>query len=98
MLPGTTVFLGKSTFAPARRMIEAGVRVAIASDYNPGSSVYNSLPMMMNFSMVYGKLTVEEAFKGVTRNSALALARPNTGIIEVGANADLLAWDLDNIA
>jgi len=41
MLPGTTVFLGKNTFAPVRRLIDNGVRVAVASDYNPGSSVYN---------------------------------------------------------
>jgi imidazolonepropionase len=42
MLPGTTVFLGKTGFAPVRKLIDSGVRVAIATDYNPGSSVYNS--------------------------------------------------------
>lgn len=41
MLPGTTVFLGKNTFAPVRKLIDSGVRVAVATDYNPGSSVYN---------------------------------------------------------
>lgn len=75
ILPGTTIFLGKSSFAPARKMIAAGCRVAIASDCNPGSSNFNSQPMMMNFSMTYGKMSLEEAFKGVTRNAALALGR-----------------------
>jgi len=42
MLPGTTIFLGKSGFAPARDMLSNGVKVAIATDYNPGSSVFNS--------------------------------------------------------
>jgi imidazolonepropionase len=42
ILPGTTVFLGLNTFAPARKMIEGGVRVAIGTDYNPGSCAYLS--------------------------------------------------------
>lgn len=98
MLPGTTVFLGKNTFAPVRRMIDNGVRVAVASDYNPGSSVYNCQPMMMNFAMVFGKMTVEESFKAVTRNAALSLDRDNVGIIDEGAQADLLVWNLQDIA
>ncbi len=97
MLPGTTVFLGKSQFAPVRQMIDGGVRVAIATDYNPGSSVFNSQPLMMNFAMQFGKLTIEEALKGVTRNAALSLSRKNVGIIDENAQADLVAWKLDNI-
>ena len=92
ILPGTTVFLGKQSFAPARKMIERGCRVAIASDHNPGSSVFNSQPMMMCFSMAYAKLSLEEAFMAATRNAALALNRPTQGLIEVGAQADLLVW------
>ena len=66
LLPGTTVFLGKNTFAPARKMIENGVKVALATDYNPGSSVYMNQPQIMNFAMVYQKMTLQEAFKGIT--------------------------------
>lgn len=66
-------------------MIDKGVRVAIATDHNPGSSVFNSQPLMMNYAMMYGKMTVEEAFKGVTRNAALSLDRPNVGIIDKDA-------------
>jgi imidazolonepropionase len=55
--------------------------------------------MMMNFSMTYGKLTLEEAFMGVTRNAAIALGRHNHGIISEGANADLIVWNgIDNLA
>ena len=82
VLPGTTVFLGKNTFAPVRKMISEGLRVALATDFNPGSSVYLSQPHIMNFAMVFQKMTLEEAFKGVTRNAALALGRDNIGIID----------------
>ena len=82
MLPGTTIFLGKNGFAPARKMIDAGVRVAIATDYNPGSSMFNSQALMMNFAMSYGKMTLQEAFKGVTRNAALSLNKLKLGIID----------------
>lgn len=71
--------------------------MAIASDYNPGSSVFNSQPLMMNFAMQFGKLTIEEALKGVTRNAALSLYRKNVGIIDENAQADLVAWKFDNI-
>jgi len=99
MLPGTTIYLGKNSFAPARKLINAGCRVALASDHNPGSSVFNSQPMMMNFAMTYGKMILEEAFKGITRNSAIALGRHNLGIIDEGADADLLVWNgIDSLA
>ena len=97
MLPGTTVYLGKQGFAPVRKLIDAGVRVALATDYNPGSCVYNSQALMMNFGMVYGKMTVEEAFKAVTRNAALSLNKTKTGVIEEGAFADLILWNLNDI-
>jgi imidazolonepropionase len=97
MLPGTTVFLGKKKFAPVRKMIEREIRVAIATDYNPGSCLFNSQPLMMNFAMMYGELTLEEAFKGVTRNAAFSLGRRNVGIINEGAYADLIFWKLNGI-
>jgi len=99
ILPGTTVFLGKSSFAPARKLLSAGCRVAISTDQNPGSSNFNSQPMMMNFAMSYGKMTLEEAFMGVTRNAALALSRRNQGLLEEGADADLVVWNgIDKLA
>ena len=52
---------------------------------------------MMNFAMMHGKLTLEEAFKGVTRNAAVSLGRNNVGIINEGAYADLILWKLNGI-
>jgi imidazolonepropionase-like amidohydrolase len=52
---------------------------------------------MMNFAMMYGELTLEEAFKGVTRNAAFSLGRRNVGIINEGAYADLIFWKLNGI-
>ena len=79
-------------------MIEKNIRVAIGTDYNPGSSVYNSQALMMNYAMMFGKLTLEEAFKGVTRNAALSLYRKKIGLIEEGAQADLILWQLNDIS
>jgi urocanate hydratase len=93
ILPGTTIFLGKKDFAPAREMIDKGCTVAIASDFNPGSSVFQSLPLMMNFAMNFTKMSLEESFLGVTRNAALAINRKNLGIIEEDCEADMILWD-----
>lgn len=93
ILPGTTIFLGKKDFAPARQMIDEGCTVAIASDFNPGSSVFQSLPMMMNFAMNFTKMSLEESFLAVTRNAALAVNRKNLGILEEDCEADMIIWD-----
>lgn len=79
-------------------MIKNGVRVAIGTDYNPGSSVYNNQALMMNYAMMFGKVSLENAFKGVTRNAALSLNRKKVGLIEEGAQADLLLWQLNDIS
>jgi imidazolonepropionase len=81
VLPGTTVFLGKKLFAPVDKMVANGVRVALATDFNPGSCTFTSQPLMMALAMQYGKLSLENAFKAVTRNAALSLGKEDTGII-----------------
>jgi imidazolonepropionase len=74
VLPGATVFLGKGQrFAPMRRFIDSGCRLAIATDHNPGSSVHQSLPQMMQLCMANGGLTLDEVVLGVTYNAALSL-------------------------
>ena len=93
ILPGTTIFLGKTSFAPARKMIDAGVTVALATDFNPGSSNFQSQPLMMNFAMNFTKMTLEESFLAVTRNAALSLDRRNIGILEENCMADMIIWD-----
>lgn len=59
VLPGATLFLGKLIFAPGRDLTKEGVRVAIGTDYNPGSSVFQSQPLMMNLAMTNGNLTLD---------------------------------------
>lgn len=82
ILPGTAIHLGLKQFAPARKLIEGGVRVAVGTDYNPGTSLFNNQALMMNFAIAYGHLTIYEALAAVTRNAALALGRDNVGIID----------------
>jgi len=93
ILPGATVFLGIKDFAPARKMIEKGLTIAIGTDFNPGSSPFQSQPLMMNLAMNYTKMTLEESFLAVTRNSALALNKKNLGLIEEDFDADMIMWD-----
>ena len=99
ILPGTTLFLGMNTYADARKMLQAGCNVAVASDYNPGSSTIYALPIVMALSCLYCGLSVEDSFKGVTYNAAMAVNRHDTiGLIKENYYADLLFWDIDSIA
>ena len=93
LLPGVSFFLGHR-FAPARRMIEAGVPVAVATDFNPGSCMSYSLPLAMTIACTQMGLTVEEAITGATLNAAAALGlSASLGSIEVGKQADLVVAD-----
>ena len=90
MLPGVSFFLNHG-FAPARGLIDSGVSVAIATDFNPGSCMSFSMPMMMTIACTHMKMTPEEALTAATLNGAAALnMSPTVGSIEVGKNADLL--------
>lgn len=71
-LPGAAFFLGLP-FPPARRMLEAGLPLAIASDYNPGSAPSGNMPFMVSLACIKMKLTPEEAFNAATINTAAAL-------------------------
>jgi imidazolonepropionase len=99
MLPGTPFFLGMSERAPARRMIDAGVALAIGTDFNPGSCFSESLPMMMTLACLHLKLTPAETLACVTINAAHALGiADRLGSIEPGKQADLVIWDAPNHA
>lgn len=94
LLPGVSFFLGHR-FAPARRMIDAGVPVAVATDFNPGSCMSYSLPLAMTIACTQMGLTVEEAITGATLNAAAALGlSASVGSIEVGKQADLVVADM----
>ncbi len=72
LLPGTAFYL-KEPFAPARKILDAGGRVAIATDFNPGSCYSLNLPLMMNFSALYMGMNLAEIFAGVTSSAAASL-------------------------
>lgn len=94
VLPGTTFMLGLKKYAPARRMIDAGLPVALATDFNPGTSFTESLPMIMTIACVKMKLTLAEALTSVTVNAACAVnRRDRIGSLEAGKQADIVIWD-----
>ena len=98
ILPGTTFFLGQKNYVDAKKMINTGCEVALATDFNPGSCTINSLPQIMFLAISYCNMTFEQAFKGVTHNAAKAINRQlEIGLIKENYNADLLFWDIDDI-
>ena len=98
LLPGTTFFLGKNNYAPARKLIDAGIKIALATDFNPGSSHIQSMPFIISLACLYLGLTVEEAFAAATYNAAQTLGLHNEiGSVELGKKADLIIWDLDSL-
>lgn len=93
LLPATSFYLNK-TFAPAKRMIELGIPVAIASDFNPGSCPSLNLQFAINLGYVKYRMLPEEVLTAVTLNAACAIGRGKTiGTIEPGKQADLVLWD-----
>ncbi len=92
VLPGAAVILRKP-FPNARAMWDAGVRVAIASDHNPGSSPLFSPWLAMQLTISLGRLSAEEALIAHTENAALALGRKDLGKIEPGAWTDFVVVD-----
>ena len=98
LLPGTSFFLMKHTYAPARRMIDAGVPIALATDCNPGSSFTESMPMVFVLAVFELGLTIEEALTAATLNAACALdLGERIGSIETGKRADLVLLDAPNL-
>lgn len=89
LLPGVSFFL-KYGYAPARQLLKNNAIVALATDYNPGSSNINSLSIIMGLAALNMKMTIEEIISAYTINSAKALDRhKTTGSIELGKKADL---------
>jgi imidazolonepropionase len=95
LLPGANYFLGHREFPDARRLIEAGVAVALATDYNPGTSPTPSMPFVISLACTHMKLTVAEAIAATTINAACALKlEGRKGSVEVGKDADLAVFDV----
>ncbi|MCK4605973.1 MAG: imidazolonepropionase [candidate division Zixibacteria bacterium] len=95
LLPGTTFSLGGAAYAPARRMIESGVAVALSTDCNPGSSYTESLPLIISLAALQMKMTAAEAISAVTVNAAVAINRAGRiGQLKEGLRADAVIWDM----
>ncbi len=89
-LPSCSFFL-KIPFAPVRKMIDQGLAIALATDYNPGSTPSGKIPFVISLACIYQRLTPEEAINAVTLNSAYAMGISDThGSITVGKKANLI--------
>lgn len=92
-----TAFALKEPFAPARKFIEAGAAVALATDLNPGSCFSGSIPLTIALACIYMNMTIEETITALTLNGAAALdLAGETGSLEVGKSGDMLILEFDN--
>ena len=97
LLPGASFFLSMRKYPPARDMIAQGMAVALATDLNPGSSMTESLPMMMTMGCTMYKLLPKEVIQATTIHAARSTGREKEiGSLEVGKQADLLVLDIPN--
>ncbi|MCS7216280.1 imidazolonepropionase [Thermus sp.] len=98
LLPGTA-FLLEEPYPPARPLIEAGVPVALGTDFNPGSCPLASLPFAMSLAILKLKMSPEEVLTAATLNAAAALGlAQEVGSLEAGKKADLVVWDAATFA
>jgi imidazolonepropionase len=97
LVPGANYFLGLKSYPDARRFIEAGVPVALATDYNPGTSPTISMTMAMSLACTQMKMSPAEAIAAATINGAWALRLAESkGSIEPGKDADLAVFDVED--
>jgi imidazolonepropionase len=97
LVPGANYFLGLSKYPDARKFIEAGIAVALATDYNPGSSPTLSMAMAMSLACTHMKMTPAEAIAAATTNGAWALRLADRkGSVEPGKDADLAVFDVED--
>jgi len=97
LLPGASFFLAMKRFPPARELIEKGVAVSLATDLNPGSSMTESLPLMMTMGCTMFKMTPREVIQATTIHAARSMGRENEiGSLEIGKKADVLVIDVPN--
>jgi imidazolonepropionase len=95
LVPGANYFLGTRDYPPARKLIDAGVAVALATDYNPGSSPTPSMPLVMSLACTHMKMSPAEALVAATINGACAIRlQERKGSIEAGKDADLAVFDV----
>ncbi len=96
-VPGANYFLGLTRYPDARRFIESGAAVALATDYNPGSSPTLSMPMAMSLGCTHMKMSPAEAIAAATINGAWALRMADRkGSVEAGKDADLAVFEAND--
>jgi len=97
LVPGANYFLGLEKYPPARKLIEAGAAVALATDYNPGSSPTTNMPFVLSLACTQMKMSPAEAIAAATINGAWALRlQERKGSIEPGKDADLAVFDVSD--
>jgi imidazolonepropionase len=97
LLPATSFFLMSDRYAPARKLIDTGAIVSLSTDCNPGTSMTESMPVVMQLATLQMKMTVEESITAATLNGAYSLRLAHEiGSIEVGKRADLVLLDAPN--
>ena len=97
LLPGCDFHLGLKQYAPARKLIEAGAIVALATDYNPGTSPTMSMPMILSLACTQLRMTPAEAITASTINAAYSLGRhKRVGSLEVGKQADIAVFEVED--
>jgi imidazolonepropionase len=99
LLPGAFYFLGEKKLPPVALMRSAGVKIAIASDSNPGTSPMTSPLLVMNMAAILFRLTIEECLAGMTREAARALGLfSEIGSLEAGKQCDLAIWNIGELS
>jgi imidazolonepropionase len=97
LLPGTMMFLGKTSQAPARRLIDAGVPVALATDFNPGTSPTVNFPLILTLAVSQLRMSAAESIVAATVNGAAALGLSDrVGQLAPGFSADLALFDVED--
>jgi imidazolonepropionase len=94
LLPGSVFALGRTQYPPARKMVEAGLAIVVATDFNPGSSPIASMPFVLSLASLQMGLLPAEALTAATINAAWSLGMGNRiGSLETGKQADLLIYE-----
>ena len=97
LLPGSVFFMGKTNYAPAKKMINNDIAITLATNYNPGTCAIKSLPIIMTLACIYMRMRAEEVITATTINAACALdLNKDVGSIEINKKSDMVIWGVDN--